>query len=69
MADTAPVRVRRPGQVRDDEASPRGRGADIHRPVQVPVLRARGGDDGLGHQEGGDVLSGYSTLRVRCLGS
>ena len=65
MADTAPVRVRGPGQVRDDEASPRGRGPDLHRPVQVPLLWTRGGDDGLGHhRQGGDVLSGYSTLRV-----
>ena len=65
MAHTAPVRVRGPGQVRDDEAASGGRGPDLHRPVQVPLLWTRGGDDGLGHhREGGDVLSGYSTLHV-----
>ena len=65
MADPAAVRVRGLGQVRDDAASLGGRGADLHRPVQVPLLWTRGGDDGLGHhREGGDVLSGYSTLRV-----
>ena len=47
MADLAPVRVRGPRQVRDDEAAPGGRGADLHRPVQVPLLRPRGGHDGV----------------------
>ena len=47
VADAAPVRVRGPGQVREHEAAPGGRRADLHRPVQVPLLRPGGGDDGL----------------------
>ena len=50
MANTAPVWVRRPGQVRDDETSPGGGGADLHRPVQVPLLWAGGGHDGVNDQ-------------------
>ena len=47
VADAAPVRVRGPRQVREHEAPLGGRRADLHRPVQVPVLRPGGGDDGV----------------------
>ena len=47
VAHPAPVRVRGPREVREHEAPPGGRRPDIHRPVQVPLLRPGGGDDGV----------------------
>ena len=47
VAHPPPVRVRGPGEVREHEASPGGRRPDLHRPVQVPLLRPGGGDDGV----------------------